>query len=102
MPRNSAGMLRTRAEIDREPRTAQFVVERQPCSGRKYPIDPPYLVWVFLPSEPKDEYPCPTGERIYAVDYSRGVTLEGGDVLKIYADAGRRPCVCEHMGRLIE
>jgi hypothetical protein len=88
-------MLRSRAEIDAEPRTAQFVIERS-CGGNHVPSEMlPLIVDVYLPPELASDYEgqC-NAALIYRV--ARCEVVPKGRTVR------PRPCVCEHMGHIIE
>ncbi len=101
--------LRTRAEIDAEPRTAQFELHGPcevigvACQERAAKIPHPYILWVhpdnYTPSfcgTPKD---C--GGPYYRV-LDESVRETDQFVSKDSRMGGTPVVVCEHMGRLIE
>lgn len=76
------------------PRTAQFLVERNPDCNPNWP-SLPFVIWVILPPEKRDDFrlPCEHGEVFRAV---AGSIASNGMIV-------RKPsCVCACYGRLIE
>lgn len=93
--------MKTRAELANEPRTMQFeimqmcpeVLRRRPDLAQHWgDVNFPVRVWVWLPAVELDAYDYCGAASVWLV--------ATGPV--IAADAGRRPAVCGHMGRLIE
>lgn len=85
--------MKSRVELDKEPRTGQFVIERDCPQGFGKLQMLPLTVWVKLPAESRSS--VHDGE-IYRI------TPESVSEHKFRCKPGEWPGVCEHMGRLIE
>lgn len=96
-------LLRSRAEIDQQPRTAQFEIKRL-CPHLFPNGDPeieslfPVSVWVILGiSRPRDPS-CSCDGKTYAVVRQEAVNIRKRVNLETRGDKH----VCEHMGQVIE
>ena len=97
-------VLRSRAGIDREPRTAQFLIERL-CEirYRNYSLGKiralPVVIWV----DPRPVAADFCNGAAYMVEMRQGAVGVDGARYSIKPQSGfNRSSVCEHMGRLIE
>ncbi len=113
--------MRTRAEIDTEPRTVQFLVERHPPHARwkrsaegaaiaeknaqlqKFP----FVIEVFYPPEPITSFNCATCVEVYKMVPAMAKSfiekgLQPTMLGKPATLADGHVCVCECMGRIIE
>lgn len=101
-----SGLLRSRAKMEREPRTAQFEIQ-QPCpTAQPGPHNPkriaalPMMVWVEVPAVPVIDYPCKGP--VYRVVPKSVTEAKKKGVPPLHPARKDNVFVCEHMGRIIE
>jgi len=92
--------MKTRAQIDAQPRTMQFLVERL-CEqtyrrGVGEKVTFPFIVWISLDQKPVGKH-CDGKEWLVPVDEAARVRRKFGGKATGFSHK-----VCEHMGRLIE
>lgn len=87
--------MKTRAELEKWPRLAQFVIERPcPVEGGESPVVLPCSVFVHFPAAQPPSYAheiCDGAH--YRIDRASA---------RAFGCEGTVPWICEHMGRLIE
>ncbi len=97
--------LRTRAEIDAEPRTAQFeFVSVCPHIAKVYPPANGYTIVPVAVTVSLDAFTHPIcGGKGWRMTQRDGVTADGHfRPVRTWGDDPSLPAICEHMGRIIE